>query len=56
MTWESDLFPLTLGLDYPYEDPEEGLRFMEELGRSGIVSEEHFEMICHGNAERLLRL
>ena len=48
---------LTLtGLDYPFEDPKEGLEFMEELEKSGLVSKEQFEMICSGNAKKLLRL
>ena len=48
---------LTLpGLDYPFEDPKEGLEFMVELEKSGLVSKEQFEMICSGNAKKLLRL
>lgn len=45
-----------IGLDYPFEDPKEGLEFMEELEKSGLVSKEQFEMICSGNAKKLLRL
>ena len=45
-----------LGLDYPFEDPKEGLEFMEELEKSGLVSAEQFEMICSGNAKKLLRI
>ncbi|KAJ5300035.1 hypothetical protein N7476_011592 [Penicillium atrosanguineum] len=43
-------------LDYPFEDPEEGFQFMKSFQESGMVSQEQFEKICHGNAERLLRL
>ena len=44
------------GLDYPFEDPKEGLKFMESLETSGLVSKEQFEMICSGNAKKLLRI
>jgi predicted TIM-barrel fold metal-dependent hydrolase len=43
-------------LDYPFEDPKEGAEFMEQLEKSGLVSPEQFEMICSGNAKKLLRL
>ena len=43
-------------LDYPFEDPEEGVEFMERVRISGLVSPEEFEMICSGNAKKLLRL
>ncbi|KIW62491.1 hypothetical protein PV04_10664 [Phialophora macrospora] len=43
-------------LDYPYEDTKEGLEFMVELESSGLVTKEQFEMICSGNARKLLRL
>lgn len=29
---------------------------MEELEKSGLVDKEQFEMICSGNAKKLLRL
>ena len=44
------------GLDYPFEDPKEGLEFMESLEKSGLVSNEQFEMICSGNAKKLLHI
>ncbi|KAJ2978091.1 hypothetical protein NQ176_g4009 [Zarea fungicola] len=43
-------------LDYPFEDPKEGADFMVEVERSGLVSPEQFEMICSGNAKKLLRI
>lgn len=41
-------------VDYPFANNEEGLRFMEELERSGLVTKEEFDMIGYKNAERLL--
>ncbi|KIW23905.1 uncharacterized protein PV07_12067 [Cladophialophora immunda] len=43
-------------VDYPFARNEDGLKFMEELEQSGLVSVEQLEMIAHGNAERLLRV
>lgn len=45
-----------LGLDYPFEDPEEGYEFMMELRKSGMVSEKEYEMIAFSNAKNLLKL
>lgn len=42
------------GLDYPFENPAEGVAFMEQLENSGLVSPKQFEMICSGNAKKLL--
>ncbi|QFR34947.1 amidohydrolase family protein [Ancylobacter sp. TS-1] len=39
-------------VDYPYEDPEVASRFIE----TAPISEETRAKVCHGNAERLLRL
>ncbi|KAK5109916.1 hypothetical protein LTR62_006405 [Meristemomyces frigidus] len=41
-------------VDYPFERNENGLGWMEELERSGLVGERELEMIAHGNAEALL--
>ena len=43
-------------LDYPFEDPVEGMEFMEELQKSRMVSDEEFEMITWKNAKNLLKL
>lgn len=44
---------IMFSVDYPFSTNEQGVEFMEELGESGLVSEEELEMIGHGNAERL---
>ena len=41
-------------VDYPFVSNEQGLKFVEELQGSGLASERELEMICHGNAEKLL--
>ncbi|KAI9740201.1 MAG: hypothetical protein M1834_004779 [Cirrosporium novae-zelandiae] len=43
-------------VDYPFSSNETGLKFMEELRKSGLVTEEEFDMIAHRNAERVLKL
>ncbi|KAJ9610834.1 hypothetical protein H2200_005611 [Cladophialophora chaetospira] len=41
-------------VDYPFARNEDGLAFMEELERSGLVTDEQLEKIAFGNAEKLL--
>ncbi|EMC91877.1 hypothetical protein BAUCODRAFT_116964 [Baudoinia panamericana UAMH 10762] len=41
-------------VDYPFSMPVEGLKFVEEIQKSGLVSEEELQMICFKNAERFL--
>ena len=41
-------------IDYPFVPNENGLAFVKELEQSGLVSNEELEMICRGNAEKLL--
>ncbi|KAK4690167.1 hypothetical protein P7C71_g6555, partial [Lecanoromycetidae sp. Uapishka_2] len=41
-------------VDYPFSTNEEGLEFMEELRKSGMVTEEQLELIAYRNAENLL--
>jgi len=41
-------------VDYPFEKNENGLKWMEELERSGLVTKEQLEMIAYRNAEDLL--
>lgn len=43
-------------VDYPFAKNEEGLRFMQELEKSGLVTKEQFEMIGFRNSEKLLGL
>ena len=40
--------------DYPLSTTETGLKFVEEIERSGLLSKEQLEAFRHGNAERLL--
>ncbi|GAB7346804.1 hypothetical protein MBLNU459_g1902t1 [Dothideomycetes sp. NU459] len=41
-------------VDYPFSTNETGLKFVEEMERSGMVSKEELDAICYGNAEKLL--
>lgn len=41
-------------VDYPFSGNEKGLKFIEEVEASGMVSKEELEMICYKNAEKLL--
>lgn len=41
-------------VDYPFNTNEEGMEFMEQLQKSGMVDEEQFAMIAYKNAENLL--
>ncbi|KAK5131793.1 hypothetical protein LTR08_000548 [Meristemomyces frigidus] len=43
-------------VDYPFEQNENGLKWMEELEQSGLVSREQLEMIAYRNSEKLLRV
>lgn len=43
-------------IDYPFEDNMEGRRFMDAIRESGLVSDEHLEMIAYRNAESLLKV
>ena len=43
-------------VDYPFVPNENGLAFIHELEKSGLVNEKELEMICHGNAEQLLKI
>lgn len=44
------------GVDYPLADCMDGWRFVEEVARSGVLSEEEMDMFAFGNAERLFKL
>ncbi len=41
-------------VDYPFARNEDGLEFMSDLQKSGLVTEEELEMIAYKNAEALL--
>ncbi len=43
-------------VDYPFASNEKGLAFVKQLEQSDLLTAEQLEMICHGNAERLLKL
>ena len=43
-------------VDYPFSRNEEGVKFMEDAAKSGLVTDEQLEMIAHKNAEKLLGL
>ncbi|KAI5196316.1 hypothetical protein AUEXF2481DRAFT_44980 [Aureobasidium subglaciale EXF-2481] len=41
-------------VDYPFSGNEKGLKFVEEIEASGMMSEEELKMFCYKNAEKLL--
>ena len=43
-------------VDYPLEDNMDGSRFLEEVRKTGWLTEEQFEMFAYKNAERLLNV
>ena len=43
-------------VDYPFSTNERGSQFIEEISKSGLVTEEELELIAYRNAERLLRV
>lgn len=43
-------------VDYPFEKNENGLKWMEELEQSGLVTNDQCEMIAYKNAEKLLKV
>ncbi|KAF2097611.1 amidohydrolase 2 [Rhizodiscina lignyota] len=43
-------------VDYPFADNGNGLKFMEDLEKSGLVTKEQFEAIAYKNAEKLLKV
>jgi predicted TIM-barrel fold metal-dependent hydrolase len=47
---------ILFSVDYPFERNDAGRDFMVSVRESGLVSDEEWEMIAHGNAERLLKL
>lgn len=47
---------IMFSVDYPFERNETGRDFMTKVRGSGLVTEEEWEMIAFGNAEKLLRI
>ena len=47
---------ILFSVDYPFEKNENGLKWIEELEQSGLVTQEELEMIAYKNSEKLLRL
>jgi predicted TIM-barrel fold metal-dependent hydrolase len=43
-------------VDYPFSSNQDGLKFLEELRASGLVTEDQLECIAYKNAERLLKV
>lgn len=52
----TDMEHVLYSVDYPFAKNEDGLKFMEDLEKSGLVTKEQFEMIGYKNAEKLLRI
>ena len=51
----SPMDKIMYSVDYPFSTTETGLKFVEEIERSGLLTKEQFEAFCHGNAEKLLK-
>lgn len=47
---------ILFSVDYPLEKNENGLKWMEDLEQSGLVTEEQLDMIAYKNAEALLKI
>ncbi|KAI9762977.1 MAG: hypothetical protein M4579_000040 [Chaenotheca gracillima] len=47
---------ILFSVDYPFSTNEQGRDFIDEVARSGLVTNEELEMFAHGNAEKLLKL
>lgn len=47
---------ILFSIDYPFEKNENGLKWMEELEQSGLVTQEQLEMIAYKNTENLLKI
>jgi predicted TIM-barrel fold metal-dependent hydrolase len=43
-------------VDYPFSSNEKGLKFVEEMKKSGMLSSEDLTAICSGNAANLLKI
>jgi predicted TIM-barrel fold metal-dependent hydrolase len=47
---------ILFSVDYPFERNENGLKWLEDLEQSGLVTQEELEMIAYKNSEKLLRI
>jgi predicted TIM-barrel fold metal-dependent hydrolase len=47
---------ILFSVDYPFAENAWGLKFMEELRSSGLVTKEQLDCIGYKNAEKLLKL
>ena len=52
----SPIDKIMYSVDYPFAANEKGLSFVKELQSSELINAEQLDMICHGNAEKLLKL
>jgi len=43
-------------VDYPFSSNDKGLKFVEVVEKSGLLSKEDLEKVCSGNAKKLLRI
>ncbi len=53
---QSPIDHVMYSVDYPFSTTETGLKFVEEIQKSGLLSEEQLAAFCHGNAEKLLKI
>ena len=52
----SPIEKIMYSVDYPFSTNEKGAAFVEDMSKSGMLSDKQMEMICYKNAESLLRL
>jgi len=52
----SPIDKILYSVDYPFASNEKGLAFVKEMQESDLVNDEQLELICHGNAEKLLKV
>jgi predicted TIM-barrel fold metal-dependent hydrolase len=47
---------ILFSVDFPFESNKSGMKYLEELQNSGLVTEEQLAMISYKNAQRLLKV
>ncbi|KAF7197628.1 Decarboxylase orsB [Pseudocercospora fuligena] len=47
---------ILFSVDYPFEPNENGLKWIQDLEESGLVTQEELEMIAYKNSEKLLKI
>jgi predicted TIM-barrel fold metal-dependent hydrolase len=52
----TDVSHILYSVDYPFAKNEDGVKMMQDLEASGLVTAEQLKLIAHGNAEALLRV